>query len=531
MARYIVADAIPFPEMVLKQDMPDIHALVTNLADKAGCPFEWAFLLLLPVVCVVCSRARLWINELFLVPPLLWIGLALDSDANKSGIMSALSDIISAYEKTLLNAEMQKASAQIANEPDADEAEEDDAGEHDDTAEEAPAPKSKRKLRQERAQLAKRKKQILQDPPCIVSDEGSLPAVGMQMSTNGNRCVGLYDEGNYLLRAFREGNVFNPSTMSKLFNGSVWKRKVVKDHNCFYMRRTLLSLAMSLHIEEWDEFLAKDADTLGLTSRIMLFHSQPRLEFSEHVLDARAKRVVADSAARQQPDRSDDVVKALVECLECIDQAHQETAEDYDDIREMIPYFFSQDALAIFRKHWDQQVIAQEMSYLFDPKKFSLCSKLKSLPWRLALVLHNLSLGDQKKHASEWSRHLSAKSVSVSISVFDYLYQQSQCLSPRCNLPRIIHDCSLATVLTQKYPSLYHFAMHGPEAALDPNFCSSSSSAHPLPADLSNTEHDFDAFWSGLDLDGKTKAVQGAYWVKALDFSARHSHIFAESYK
>ena len=121
----------------------------------------------------------------------------------------------------------------------------------------------------------------------ITTDEGSLPAIVLQMSQNGDRAIGMYDEGCFLLRALSngEGSGFNTSTMSKLFNGSVWKRTVVKDHNRFSMHHTCVCLCMTLHIEEWREFLSKDG-ALGMQSRFLTFHSSPRLDKAAAVLDA-----------------------------------------------------------------------------------------------------------------------------------------------------------------------------------------------------------------------------------------------------
>ena len=103
MARYLVAGLLLFPEELIKQSLPQIPEMTAELSAEAGCPLSWTFLSVLPLMSMPCSTARLWINELFLVPPLIWIGLALDSGANKSGIMIALSDIAAAYEGVLLN--------------------------------------------------------------------------------------------------------------------------------------------------------------------------------------------------------------------------------------------------------------------------------------------------------------------------------------------------------------------------------------------------------------------------------------------
>ena len=93
--------------------------------------------------------------------------------------------------------------------------------------------------------------------------------------------------GRFLWRAWAngEGSGCNASTMSKLFNGSVWKRTVVKDHNRFFMHHTCLCLCTTFHIEDWHDFLSKDG-ALGMQSRFLTFHISPRLDTANAVLDA-----------------------------------------------------------------------------------------------------------------------------------------------------------------------------------------------------------------------------------------------------
>ena len=154
-------------------------------------------------------------------------------------------------------------------------------------AEEAFAEPDESAQKRRKVALSKSLSQIHQNKPALFSDEGSLPAIGMQMSHNGHRAIGLYDEERFLLRALAngEGSGFNASTMSKLFNGFVWKRTVVKDQNRFAMHQTCLCLAMTFYVEEWHEFLAKDG-ALGMQSRFLMFHSAPRLEKAIAVLDS-----------------------------------------------------------------------------------------------------------------------------------------------------------------------------------------------------------------------------------------------------
>lgn len=47
--RYIFADMVPFP-LAMKEQLPEVFRVPDTLAQKAGCPFEWALLLFLPVL-------------------------------------------------------------------------------------------------------------------------------------------------------------------------------------------------------------------------------------------------------------------------------------------------------------------------------------------------------------------------------------------------------------------------------------------------------------------------------------------------
>ncbi|CAL1141941.1 unnamed protein product, partial [Cladocopium goreaui] len=441
-SRYILADLAPFPHEQLKNALPDVYSMTDNLAQKAGCPFEWAFLLFLPVLGTACSKARLFINEFFLVPPLLWLGLCLDSGANKSGIMTALADIVSGFEKELL----QKALDEARKEAQLAEEEEDAHGAEPDE------PSSKKR----KTSLSKALAAIHNNKPALFSDEGSLPAIGMQMAHNGHRAIGLYDEGRFLLRALAngEGSGFNASTMSKLFNGSIWKRTVVKDNNRFSMHQTCLCLAMTFHVEEWHDFLAKDG-ALGMQSRFLMFHSSPRLEKADAVLEP---AVYSTGAARSRgaPVLPASLLTQFVSVLTRIENVHTANAPDFDASREFIPYFFAPDALDYFREHYDAQVLTQEQSYLQDPKLFSHAGKLKSLPWRLALLLHSwaraCSAADQSGTA--WSRELSREVVEPAKAIFDYLSLQSQLLAPGSNLVSTLDTHDLRELAAQRYPYL-----------------------------------------------------------------------------
>eukprot|EP00435_Cladocopium_sp_Y103_P009319 s644_g2.t1 len=166
------------------------------------------------------------------------------------------------------------------------------------------------------------------------------------MSQNGNRTIGMYDDGRFLLRALSNGesSAFNASTMSKLFNGSVWKRTVVKDHNRFSMHHTCLCLCMTLHIEEWHKFLSKDGGALGMQSRFPTLHSSPCLDKAAAVLDAE----VYQAEHAEAPVHDPFLLHKFVHVLTHTDRAHA-SEQDY------IPYYFAPDALECFTTRFDQQ--------------------------------------------------------------------------------------------------------------------------------------------------------------------------------
>jgi len=334
---------------------------------------------------------------------------------------------------------------------------------------------------------------IRQNKPALFSDEGSLPAIGLQMSQNGHRAIGMYDEGRFLLRALSngEGSGFNASTMSKLFNGSVWKRTVVKDHSRFSMHHTCLCLCMTFHIEEWHEFLSKDG-ALGMQSRFLTFHSSPRLDKANAVLDADVYR--GDDA--DAPLHNASLLGRFVDVLVYTDRAHA-SEKDY------IPYYFAADALQYFSTHFDQQVLEQELSYLQDPKKFSHARKLKSLPWRLAILLHSwrhacFQMGNEN---AMWSRRLSQSVVKVSKTIFDYLSLQSQFLSPASDLLQLLDQNSLRQQASQKYPSLVSL-LEG-----------KSFPTASIPDPLSHCSTNFPQWWDALAASDRLYCVVGAQWL------------------
>ena len=498
-SRYLVAHMVKFPEDRLQQVLPEIHRMTQSLARKAGCPFEWAFLLFLPVLATSCSSARLFINEFFLVPPLLWIGLCLDSGANKSGVLSAIADIITGFEKHLL-AEAEKSIRQ--EQADAESDDDDALG----VADEARAQDQReRAAKRRKVALNKKLASLRNNQPQIFCDEGSLPAIGMQMYQNRHRAVGLYDEGRFLLRALAigEGSGFNPATMSKLFNGASWKRTVVKDHNRFVMAKTCLCLAMTFHVEEWHAFLEKD-EALGMQSRFLMFHSAPRLDKAAAVLEQEVYEVEQRDS---QPTLSlpAPLLQKFVELLAVSEVAHCNQADDYDRQREYIPYFFATDALERFTQHYDAQVLAQESSYLSNPKLFSRAGKLKSLPWRLALLLHVWSNACAKVHNNDapWSRKIPANLVQLSGDIFDYLSLQSQILSPNSDLLGVLSSCNLLQEASQKFPYLTLF-LEKKELPLPPPGDGEDGDGAPTT---------FDQWWDALDADSRLYAFLAASWV------------------
>ena len=141
-----------------------------------------------PLVGVIASHARLWINETFHIAPIMWSVLLLDSGANKNGIMSALTLIIQQYEDEL---DKQRQSGQSKQTR---------AGQSDQTraAQDAQEPTGGQR-RGRRFGTAKRRRietaNADRDHCRIPCDEGSLPAIGVQMAAHDNRALAMYDEG------------------------------------------------------------------------------------------------------------------------------------------------------------------------------------------------------------------------------------------------------------------------------------------------------------------------------------------------
>ena len=94
-----------------------------------------------------------------------------------------------------------------------------------------------------------------------------------------------------------------------------------------------------------------------MQSRFLTFHSSPRLDKANAVLDADVYR--GDDA--DAPLHNASLLGRFVDVLVYTDRAHA-SEKDY------IPYYFAADALQYFSTHFDQQVLEQELSYLQDPK-------------------------------------------------------------------------------------------------------------------------------------------------------------------
>ena len=139
--------------------------------------------------------------------------------------MSALSGIATAYETVLLTHAERRCEAEQR----AEEADMSDSGDEMQVPSDDEAGR-KRHAKQQKQARAKRMSTLRTNPPCVSSDEGSLPANGTQVAANGNRCFGLYGEDTHLLEALEigEGAGFSATTLSKLCDGSVWKRKCVE---------------------------------------------------------------------------------------------------------------------------------------------------------------------------------------------------------------------------------------------------------------------------------------------------------------
>jgi len=158
------------------------------------------------------------------------------------------------------------------------------------------------------------------DAAQISADEGSLVAVGNQMSNNGNRALGFYDEGQVLLNAVLQGDgggAFSAATMFKLHNGSRWSRSVVKEQSRFHMPRTTLCIDITLLLEEWYKLTSRP-DTLGMGPRFQVLHCSPALLSESQMLDT---TMYAAALGLETPaGESIDIIPLIRKSLQAVDE-------------------------------------------------------------------------------------------------------------------------------------------------------------------------------------------------------------------
>lgn len=140
-----------------------------------------------------------------------------------------------------------------------------------------------------------------------------------------------------------------------------------------------------------------------------------------------------------------------------------------------------------------------------DPKQFSHAGKLKSLPWRLSILLHSWTQACRHSFAEEnvelpWSRELPRNVVELSRTIFDYLSLQSQLLAPSSDLLAVLDQAGLRESCAQRYPSLL--------LLLETNTLPRELLPDQVP--LSDT---FPMWWSGLNPDAKLYSLLTAHWI------------------
>ena len=64
---------------VIQECVAVLTAITKEPAAKAGAPFSWACIMMSALFGLASANARLWINELFLIPLVFWVDLVLDS--------------------------------------------------------------------------------------------------------------------------------------------------------------------------------------------------------------------------------------------------------------------------------------------------------------------------------------------------------------------------------------------------------------------------------------------------------------------
>ena len=165
----------------------------------------------------------------------LWSVLLLDSGANKCGIMSAFTEIKQQYEDMLDTTRQSDPSVQSG------------AVQSEETREDKDAQESTGGQRREHQFGAVPRRRVEMaiakiNYYCISCDEGSLPAVGVQMAETDNRAVDLYGDKEVMFDALSAGNGagFSLGTIDKLHTGGRWSRTVNEDQNRFHMMSTTL---------------------------------------------------------------------------------------------------------------------------------------------------------------------------------------------------------------------------------------------------------------------------------------------------
>ena len=140
-----------------------------------------------------------------------------------------------------------------------------------------------------------------------------------------------------------------------------------------------------------------------------------------------------------------------------------------------------------------------------NPKNCSHAGKLKSLPWRLSILLHSWTQACRHSVAGEnvelpWGRELPRYVVELSRTIFDYLSLQSQLLAPSSDLLAVLDQAGLRESCAQRYPSLL--------LPLETN----TLPREPLPEQVPVSDT-FATWWSGLTPDAKLYCLLTAHWI------------------
>ena len=367
---------------------------------------------------------------------------------------------------------------------------------------------------------------VRENPPNLTADDDDpMPATGAKMEQNGHRCIGIFDEGKNVLRALGRGNScsWSAATLSILFAGGDWKRSVLKDQNKFHMLRTCLQLATTIHIEEWDEFVERDEST-GLQYRFMNMHSQPRLGRADEVMDTHVYDPL--QAAVDAPKLPDSVLSAFVKAISAIVGANGKDSKDYQKDREIIPYVLHPESLVHVRKHFNEQTLRQEMAYLTNPRQFGAAGKLKSLPWRLALILHNAELGASGTTSEHWERRIKHGAIRSALPVYEYMSQNGAILNARHNLIENIEEFGLAVRLEQRYPLLMRCCREGAACIREVSDLPAQMIPELPQAVAADSRIRFDEWWAGVPVAQRKHVTCIATWCMS-----QNTTMIVESYQ